>query len=90
MDKEKIEKVTKFIKKYYENYECPVCHKSEWVLGSHIYQMPEFFDNDMDKLFKKTSTFPVLPISCDECGYTVLVSAITCGAVSPDQEAEND
>lgn len=88
MDKEKIEKVTKFIKEYYEDYECPICHKSNWILGKSIYQMPEFFDNDIDKLLKRESCYPVIPISCEKCGYTILVNAIVCGAVEQQEDEE--
>lgn len=71
-DEKKVEKYIKSI----EPHACPLCGKEEWTVSPHIYQVPEF---DYNGILVSGAMYPVIAISCDNCGNTYFVNAIQAG-----------
>ncbi len=50
---------------------CPVCNTGGWSYGTYYVQAPRW---SADALMPGSITFPMLPVSCNNCGHTMLFS----------------
>jgi hypothetical protein len=55
---------------------CPMCRVTNWNVQDSIYQLPQFNPIGM---VVGGSLIPVIPVSCGNCGNTILVNAIKAG-----------
>jgi predicted nucleic-acid-binding Zn-ribbon protein len=62
--------------KWTEPRRCPICATEEWEIGD-VSQLP---------LYGVTNRmYPVIPVICKNCAYTILFQAIAVGAI-PDED----
>jgi len=52
---------------------CPMCEANIWHISEKLFQLTEFFEG---ATVVGGSVVPVLPIACQNCGFTVLVSPL--------------
>lgn len=59
---------------------CPVCQTDAWQVGGEIGEMgmSESYGTDITMA---SSAYPLYPIFCTNCGYTLLFSALIAGLV---------
>lgn len=85
-DSEKI--VTELNQKWQQSQICPVCGKNEWQVNDTIFELPEFQGGNV--VIGSGKLYPVIPIMCSSCGYTIFMNAIKAGAVKLQEKKEND
>jgi hypothetical protein len=80
------EKFIAFIGQKWDGRSCPMCGSGPWSVQDKVFQLTEFSDGNM---VIGGPVIPVVPVTCNNCGYTVVVSAILAGAIStPTQSLE--
>lgn len=57
---------------------CPICQRREWSVGGTIHELRQFHNGS---LVVAGSVFPVVPIVCSFCGYTLFFNALKLGLV---------
>lgn len=55
---------------------CNICHDSNWSLSDQIFDMREFNDGN---LIVGGSVYPVIPVTCLNCGNTHLLNPLVLG-----------
>ena len=81
MAKSKFYDSDKFIEQMKEKWKdvaCPMCQSQNWSISATIFLLPQYKDK---KVILDDKIFPVIPVSCQNCGNTVLVSAIISGMI---------
>ncbi len=78
--KKAIDRLTEFFSK-----SCESCSGHDWLLNDKIFEMREFNDGNF-VLGGKTTVFPVITISCKQCGNTYLFNAILLGLIDKKDE----
>jgi hypothetical protein len=62
---------------------CPMCGNPKWTV-SHVGAIPEWVPN-VGLSFRVG--YPVVPVSCTNCGFVALINAIAAG-IFPDTEGQ--
>ena len=71
------------------NRPCPMCNSSGWNVSDNIFELREFHGGNV--VFGNGPIIPVIPVSCNNCGNTVLVNAIISGAIEkPKSDNKNE
>ncbi len=73
------EKFIAFIGEKWGGRPCPMCSKGPWSVQGSVFQLSEFHQGS---IVVGGPLIPVVPVTCGNCGYTVIVNAILSGAVS--------
>ena len=74
MDKKDSEKLIQLLKsKWQEQQPCPMCKKGEWSVQDKIFELREFRKEGLNV---GSPIMPVIPITCLNCGNTVLINAL--------------
>lgn len=58
---------------------CPMCGQGPWSVQDKVFQLTEFHQGNM---VIGGPVVPVIPVSCGNCGHTILVNALISGAIS--------
>jgi len=75
------QKVIDFLSEKWGGKGCPMCGKGPWNVPDNTFQLMEFHSGN---LVMGGPLIPVIPVSCGNCGNTVLVNAIIAGVVKPE------
>ena len=75
------EKAIAFLQRKWGVKPCPMCGQGPWTVQDKVFQLSEY---NSGNLVVGGPLIPVIPVSCSNCGHTVLVNAIISGAVQPD------
>lgn len=75
------EKAIAFLQKKWGGKACPMCGQGPWNVQDKVFQLSEYNGGDF---VVGGPLIPVIPVSCTNCGHTVLVNAIIAGAVQPE------
>lgn len=59
---------------------CPICKRNEWATFGTIHELHEFQGPDFVPDAPK-AVFPVVPVVCGHCGYTLIFSALKLGLI---------
>ena len=81
------EKLIKHLGSKWKGKACPMCGVWNWTVTSGIFELREF--NDGNFIIGNTPIFPVVPIMCDNCWNTILISALKSDLISQ-QSISND
>lgn len=73
------EKFIAFIGQKWEGRSCPMCGKGPWTVQDKVFQLSEYHGGS---LVVGGPLIPLVPVTCTNCGYTVVVNAILSGAIS--------
>lgn len=66
--------------KWTEPRKCPICGHEDWRVNDRLLQLFEF--DAVDRLIMAGGVVcPLVTITCSNCGYTILFSAVTVGLV---------
>lgn len=85
-EKARSEKLIKFLNEKWGSRACPMCKGGPWEVQGKIFQLMEFSGGG---LVVGGPIIPVVPVSCSNCGHTVLVNALLAGALQkPAAEGE--
>lgn len=67
--------IIKFLNDKWHGAVCPLCNCSEWNVSDQIFELREFKDGNL-ALDKGTAIVPIIPVTCKNCGNTVLINAL--------------
>lgn len=86
-DEEKVasDKLIKFLNEKWGDRACPMCNKGPWEVQGKIFQLSEFSGGG---LVVGGPLIPVVPVSCSNCGHTVLVNALISGTLQRPAKAQ--
>jgi len=63
-----------------------MCGSNNWYVSDKVYELREFHNGSI--VLGSGPIFPVIPATCNNCGNTVMVSALKAGAIEkPNVEA---
>lgn len=62
---------------------CSFCGNNSWSISSKIFQLLEF---DTNGLTLGGPTYPVVPITCNHCGNTLLINALVANLIDPPED----
>jgi hypothetical protein len=57
-----------------------MCGSGPWSVQDKVFQLTEFHEGSV---IIGGPVVPVIPVTCGNCGHTVLVNAIVAGLMSP-------
>lgn len=69
------EKLDNYIKKQHTPI-CSFCGNNTWNISSKIFELLEFNANGLQL---GGSVYPVVPITCNNCGNTLFINALVAG-----------
>lgn len=76
------ETVIRFLQEKWTKPECPFHGKTEWQIDKIVGQVLPYHGGS---LVVGGAVFPLVVVTCAQCGYTVFVNAIRVGVVRGDQ-----
>ncbi|NII74847.1 RNA polymerase subunit RPABC4/transcription elongation factor Spt4 [Dyella sp. SG562] len=62
--------------------DCPVCGHADFSINDRLFTMVEITKEEGVKLGGNMEVFPVLPMTCQNCGNVRLLSAVYAGLIS--------
>jgi len=65
---------------------CPLCGAQKWNVSDTVFELREFHQGDI--IVGGAPIAPVIPVTCSNCGNTVLVNAILSKAIDPKRKEE--
>lgn len=78
-EKVNIDKVIEHLNIKWGNSSCPMCGSNNWNVSDKVFKIHEFHDRTL--ITGSGSVFPVIPVSCNNCGNSVMVNAIMSGGI---------
>ena len=66
------------INKKWTNQSCPYCGNRAWTIADKVFELREFNDGNII-VGGSSSILPVIPVTCNNCGHTVFVNAMSSG-----------
>ena len=66
---------------------CPLCKKKQWSVSDTVWQLPEFLK---EGLMVGGTIFPVISITCNNCGNTYFLNAVVAGIVKSEKKGGKD
>lgn len=78
-NKMNIEKIIAHLNEKWGNRPCPMCGSNSWNVSDKIYELREFHGGNL--VLGNGPIFPVVPVSCNNCGNSVFINAILSGAI---------
>lgn len=72
-------KFLEFLKEKWEGRSCPLCQVGNWSVQGKVFELREYHGGDF--VLGRSPIIPIVPITCDNCGNTILVNAIISEAV---------
>ncbi|MGN4997040.1 hypothetical protein [Aeromonas sp. 61P] len=81
MSKFDSKKIISFLSNKWKGRGCPMCNSGPWNVPDNTFQLMEFHGGN---LVMGGPLIPVIPVSCENCGHTILVNAIIAGVVEPE------
>lgn len=83
MNKEDAAKVLAHLSDKWQGRPCPMCQSGEWSVQSKIFELREYRGGSF--VVGGVPILPVVPITCGNCGNTLLINAIKLGVLKPGQ-----
>lgn len=73
------EKAISFLNEKWNNMTCPYCHCTEWNVSDKAFELREFNNGNMYLGGPNAAITPVVTVTCNNCGNTVLINALITG-----------
>lgn len=90
MEKCNTENLLKHLNEKWHNTKCLLCQSDDWSANDSVFELRQF--NQGDLTLGNTPILPVIPITCKNCGNTVLINAMIAKVIeSPtNKEIKNE
>lgn len=75
------EKILDNLNEKWDSKICPMCGATNWAISPKILELREF-DNGNITIGGHSFIYPVIPVSCKNCGNVILISATISGMMS--------
>ena len=76
-DEERQKKIIEHLSKKWNGQACTMCKTGNWSVSDTIFELREYNDGNM--VIGNVPIFPVIPITCDNCGNSLMINAIVAG-----------
>lgn len=73
------EKLLRELNNKWQGRSCPMCMNASWLVSDKIFELREYKDGNM--VIGGTPIQPVIPITCESCGNTILVNPLIVGCI---------
>lgn len=71
--------IIQFLNERWKGAVCPLCGTGNWQVVDKYFELREFNDGNLVLGGPNSSIIPVIPVSCNNCGNTVFINALTTG-----------
>jgi predicted nucleic-acid-binding Zn-ribbon protein len=78
------ERLQEWITEKWNHGACPVCGANSYQVGAEIGEI-----RPIAGLSPGKGAYPVVPVNCTNCGYTVLINAIVAGVLRRPEPADD-
>lgn len=81
MEEKDLSNVISFIRnKWSDNVICPMCRTRSFNVSNEIFELRKY--NNGGLVVGGTPIVPIIPVTCMNCGNTILVNAMVAGAIT--------
>jgi hypothetical protein len=70
-----------FLKLKWKGKPCPLCDVGQWGVAEDIFELRKYAEGSL--IVGNVPVIPIIPVTCNYCGNTVLVSAIVSKVLKP-------
>lgn len=63
-------------------FQCTCCGANNWSIAESVFQLTEFHGSGMRI---GGLLVPVVPVTCNNCGNTLVINALVAGAIEPEK-----
>ena len=63
---------------------CPMCQVGNWNVSDKVFELREFYGGGLR--LGGVPIYPVIPVTCNNCGNTVFINPITAGVLIRDEK----
>ena len=81
MEKYNTENLLKHLNEKWHNKKCPLCQSDDWNATENVFELRQF--NKGDLTLGNAPIIPVVPVTCRNCGNTVLLNAMIAKVIEP-------
>ncbi|MGF7028451.1 hypothetical protein [Sphingobacterium sp. HSC-15S19] len=74
-----LEGVIQHLNEKWGNRPCPMCGSNSWNVSDNVYELREFHGGDL--VLGNGPILPVIPVTCNNCGNSILVNALMSRAI---------
>lgn len=78
------EKLLNHLREKWQGRPCPMCGVGNWNVSDSIFELREF--NQGNLVMGGGPIFPVIPVTCDNCGNSVFINAIVSKLVEQNKK----
>ena len=82
------EKFLVHLKEKWQGRTCPLCGVGNWNISDSVYELREFHGGSL--VLGSGPIVPVVPVTCSNCGNTIMVNALLSGAVEKPEKKEDE
>jgi hypothetical protein len=77
--KANVQKVIEHLNSKWGTRACPMCEENIWKVSDTVYELREFHGGIV--VLGSGPIYPIVPVSCNNCGNSILINAIQSGAI---------
>lgn len=77
-------RITDYINDAWKEIKCPLCLKIQWTVPNTFYELRQYYRGNIQRITGRTAIIPIVPVTCANCGYTMLINSIVSGLTSKD------
>jgi len=74
----------KHLQEKWGNKACPMCGQNNWTVSDNLFELREFQGGNI--ILGSGPIIPVFPVTCNNCGNTVLVNGIVSQVIQPQKD----
>ncbi len=88
--KNETRQLIKHLSKKWGERPCPMCGENKWSISEKVFELKEYEETPLFGMeeFTHDPVFPVIPVSCKNCGNTHFISAVISGIISKNYNNE--
>ena len=79
-----LDRMIKHLQVKWGNRSCPMCKSMKWNVSDAIYEIRAF--NQGNLVLGQGPILPIVPVTCNNCGNSILVNAFISGAIDKSNE----
>lgn len=80
------EKLISYLKEKWKGKSCPMCQTGNWIVQDSCFQLTEY---NTDAFVIGGPVIPIIPVVCNNCSNTLLISALLAGIISPNEKVSS-
>jgi predicted nucleic-acid-binding Zn-ribbon protein len=87
LTREQMNKFLDMMKTVAPDISCPICHNADISVTDMLFELKESWGTNIPISIGKS--FPVIPVTCIKCGYTIFFNPITTNIIEPNKGNNN-